>query len=170
MFWCQSSWCFPFIQHFNEGFVSGNFFLCTLSAMAPNKFKEWFSRRKHQLLIHPSFFLLSTNRIGGWDGKESTWNVGDLGLTLELGRSPGGGHEWVAHSSILTWRIPMDRGAWRATVHGVAKSQPRLSKWAQHGTNLNLHKLPPFIERLAHPNCAFPPSWRLLALSLHLVL
>ena len=26
-------------------------------------------------------------------------------------------------SSILAWRIPMDRGAWRATVHGVAKSR-----------------------------------------------
>ena len=28
-----------------------------------------------------------------------------------------------AHSSILAWRIPMDRGAWQDTVHGVAKSQ-----------------------------------------------
>ena len=28
----------------------------------------------------------------------------------------------VTHSSILAWRIPMDRGAWRATVHGVTKS------------------------------------------------
>ena len=27
------------------------------------------------------------------------------------------------HSSILAWRIPMDRGAWQATLHGVAKSQ-----------------------------------------------
>ena len=27
------------------------------------------------------------------------------------------------HSSILAWRIPMDRGAWWATIHGVAKSQ-----------------------------------------------
>ena len=27
------------------------------------------------------------------------------------------------HASILAWRISMDRGAWRATVHGVAKSQ-----------------------------------------------
>ena len=26
-------------------------------------------------------------------------------------------------SSILSWRIPMDRGAWWATVHGVVKSQ-----------------------------------------------
>ena len=31
------------------------------------------------------------------------------------------------HSSVLAWRIPMDRGAWRATVHGVAKGQTRLS-------------------------------------------
>ena len=29
----------------------------------------------------------------------------------------------ATHSSILAWRIPMDRGAWQATVHGVAKSQ-----------------------------------------------
>ena len=27
------------------------------------------------------------------------------------------------HSSILAWRIPMDRGAWQAIVHGVAKHQ-----------------------------------------------
>ena len=31
--------------------------------------------------------------------------------------------EMATHSSILAWRIPMDRGAWRAIVHGVAKSQ-----------------------------------------------
>ena len=31
------------------------------------------------------------------------------------------------HSSILTWRIPMDRGSWWATVHEVAKSRTRLS-------------------------------------------
>ena len=28
----------------------------------------------------------------------------------------------ATHSSILAWRIPKDRGAWRATVHGVAES------------------------------------------------
>ena len=37
----------------------------------------------------------------------------------------------VAHSSILAWRIPIDRGAWRATVPGVAKSRTRLSTEAQ---------------------------------------
>ena len=31
----------------------------------------------------------------------------------------------ATHSSLLVWRIPMDRGAWWATVHGVAKSQLR---------------------------------------------
>ena len=30
-------------------------------------------------------------------------------------------------SSILAWRIPMDGGAWQATVHGVEKSQTQLS-------------------------------------------
>ena len=29
----------------------------------------------------------------------------------------------ATHSSILAWRIPVDRGAWRATVRGIAKSQ-----------------------------------------------
>ena len=28
----------------------------------------------------------------------------------------------ATHSSVLAWRIPMDRGAWRATVHGVTES------------------------------------------------
>ena len=37
------------------------------------------------------------------------------------------GEEMATHSSILAWRIPMDRGAWRATVHGVAKSRTPLS-------------------------------------------
>ena len=31
--------------------------------------------------------------------------------------------DMATHSSIPAWRIPMDRGAWKATVHGVTKSQ-----------------------------------------------
>ena len=34
----------------------------------------------------------------------------------------------ATHSSIIAWRIPMDKGAWQVTVHGVAKSQTQLSK------------------------------------------
>ena len=33
----------------------------------------------------------------------------------------------ATHSCILAWRIPMDRGAWRATVHGVIKTRTQLS-------------------------------------------
>ena len=33
----------------------------------------------------------------------------------------------ATHSSVFAWRIPMDRGAWQATFHRVAKSGTRLS-------------------------------------------
>ena len=36
----------------------------------------------------------------------------------------------ATHSSVFAWKNPMDREAWRATVHGVAKSQTRLSMHA----------------------------------------
>ena len=35
----------------------------------------------------------------------------------------------VTHSSILAWRIPMDRGAWWATVHEVAERQDGATKY-----------------------------------------
>ena len=38
----------------------------------------------------------------------------------------------ATHSSILAWRIPLYRGAWGATVHGVAESQTRLSDFHFH--------------------------------------
>ena len=44
-----------------------------------------------------------------------------------LGREDPLEEGMATHSSILAWRISMDRGAWRATVHRVAKSQTRLS-------------------------------------------
>ena len=62
---------------------------------------------------------------GGSDGKESAYNAGDLGLILGLGRSPGGGHGNPLQYTGL--ENPMVRGAWWATVHGVAKSWTRLS-------------------------------------------
>ena len=61
----------------------------------------------------------------GSDGKESAYNAGDLG-SIPGPEDPL--REGVAtHSSILAGRIPMDRGAWRATVRGVGKSQTRMS-------------------------------------------
>ena len=50
-------------------------------------------------------------------GKESACNTGDLGLIPGLGRSPGVGNGIPLQYSCL--ESPMDRGAWRATVHRV---------------------------------------------------
>ena len=44
----------------------------------------------------------------------------------------------AAHSSILPWRIPMDRGAWRARVHGIADSRAGLKRPCMH-THLGLY-------------------------------
>ena len=49
----------------------------------------------------------------------------DVSLIPGLGRSLE--EEIATHSSILAWRIPTDRGAGRATVHGVTKSRTCLS-------------------------------------------
>ena len=44
-----------------------------------------------------------------------------------LGQEDALEKEMATHSSLLAWRIPMDREAWRATVHRFAKSQTQLS-------------------------------------------
>ena len=62
---------------------------------------------------------------GGSGSKKSACNVGDLGLIPGLGRSPGGGHGNQLQYSCL--ENSMDRGTWRATVHGVTESRTRLS-------------------------------------------
>ena len=56
---------------------------------------------------------------GGSHNKESAHNAGDPGSILGLGRSPGEGNVCP-----LQYRLEdsMDRGAWWATAHGVAKS------------------------------------------------
>ena len=63
--------------------------------------------------------------LGGSDGKESACNSGDLGSIPELGRSLGEGNGNPLQYSCL--ENPMDRGTWRATVHGVTQSWTWLS-------------------------------------------
>ena len=52
-------------------------------------------------------------------------DAGNVGLVPGLGRSPGGGNGNPLQSSSL--ENSMDRGAWQATIIGVAKSQTQLS-------------------------------------------
>jgi len=61
------------------------------------------------------------NFPGGAEVKASARNAGDLGWISGLGRSPAEGNGNPLQYSCL--ENPMDRGAWWATVHGVAKSQ-----------------------------------------------
>ena len=58
---------------------------------------------------------------GGSDNKESAFSAGDPGLIPGSGRSSGEGNGYPLQYSYLENSV--DRGAWWATVHGVAKSQ-----------------------------------------------
>ena len=61
-------------------------------------------------------------------------DIRDAGLIPESGRSPGGGYGNPLQYSCL--ENPMDRGAWRATVHRVTKSQTGLKPL---GTQVRRH-------------------------------
>ena len=67
----------------------------------------------------------SPNLPSGSDSKESARNAGDPGSVPGSGRSLGEGHGYLLQYSCL--ENPTDTGAWRATVHGVTKSQTWLS-------------------------------------------
>ena len=62
---------------------------------------------------------------GGSDGKESACNAGHSGSIHRMGRYPGEGNGNPLQYPCL--ENSMDRGAWQATVYGVAKSWTRLS-------------------------------------------
>ena len=69
--------------------------------------------------IEPFNFTLA-GVPGGSDGKESACYAGDLGSIPGLGRSPGEGNGYPFQCSGL--ENPLGRGAWWATVRGVAES------------------------------------------------
>ena len=71
--------------------------------------------------------------------KESTCNVGNLGLITGL-EDPLE-DAMATHSSILAWRISMNKGAWRVTVHGVAKSRTRLRDKAHESVSVRCVQL-----------------------------
>ena len=61
----------------------------------------------------------------GSDGKESICNAGDMGLIPGSGRSSREGSGYPLQYTCL--ENPIDKEAWKATVHGIAESQTRLS-------------------------------------------
>ena len=57
--------------------------------------------------------------------KTSPANAGDMSSIPGSGRSPGGGNGNLLQ--YYFWENPMDKGAWRATVHGVARARNDLA-------------------------------------------
>ena len=80
---------------------------------------------------------------GGSDGKDTILNVGDSGSIRGSGRSPGEGNSYLLQYPCL--KNSVDRGAWWATVCGVAKSRTQLSNWLTLSFSLS-------------PKIASPPS------------
>ena len=90
-------------------------------AMQRPWFDSWVRkiRWRRDRLPTPSASLVAHLVKNGSYGKELACNAGDLGSVSESGRSPGEGDDNPPQYSCL--ENPMDRGAWRATVHGGCK-------------------------------------------------
>ena len=75
-----------------------------------------------EISLRKSKFLLGFPGVS--DGKASACSVGGLGSIPGLGRSPGEENGYPLQYSCL--EDPMGRRAWRAAIHGIAKSETRL--------------------------------------------
>ena len=71
------------------------------------------------------YYIFTRIIPGGLDGKNppAVWETWVQSLVWEDPLEEG----MAVHSSILSWRIPMDKGAWRATLHGVTESD--MTEW-----------------------------------------
>ena len=87
--------------------------------MPCGKTKKTKQTKKTSILLNSAGTKPPSCLPAGSDGKESACNVGELGSIPGLRRSLGGGHSNPLQYSCL--ENPMDRGAWRAVVHGVCK-------------------------------------------------
>ena len=95
----------------------------------------------------------------------STYNVGNLGFIPGLERSPEGGHSNPLQYSCLG--NPMDRGAWRATVHGVTKNWTWLKWLSMQATgSLGLSFVFFLIFSLFSPFCGFKGAFSIILFSL----
>ena len=78
------------------------------------------TQEKHHVVTGAGVTQLQLGLPTWLSGKESPAKAGDAGSIPESGRSPGEGNGTPLQYSCLG--SPMDRGAWRAAVHGVAES------------------------------------------------
>ena len=93
-----------------DGKQQGSLACCSSWGCKESDTVKWLNNNKAILAEFPRWL----------SSKESTCNAGDMGLISGLGRSPGEGNGNPLQYSCLG--NPMDRGAWRAIIHGVAKT------------------------------------------------
>ena len=107
---------------------------------------------------------------GGTSGKEPSARVGDIrdvGWIPGSGRTPGGGHDNPLQYFCL--ENSTQREAWRATVHGVAKSQTQLRRLSTH-MHLYLFKSPIVCLRLYGALCEWHIAFCHLPLNMFLII
>ena len=103
-----------------------------ISCIAGSFFTVWAIREtKYKCFIQLQYWVITIHLLQqlafpyGSDSKASAYSLGDLGSVPGLGRSPGEGNGNPLQYFCL--ENSTDRGAWWATVHGVAESGTRLS-------------------------------------------
>ena len=149
---CGGCWGTKLITWKNEGQAWSIYYAFSLYSISCNLFEEGefltdgdgiivclecHHAVAHSTFTHKQLLCMDNQALGAPDGrtcssagKESTCNVGDLSSIPGLGRSPRGGHGYPLQYSGL--ENSMDRGAWRATIQGVAKS------WSQPSDSSSL--------------------------------
>ena len=127
---CSFGWIMG-LGFYQQSRIWASDFLAPLSYVVVKDFPPWLLKMhlfpplgslppKKNSVVHVSF-------SGGFDSKESACSAGDSSLIPGLERSAGEGNGHPLQYSCL--ENPMDRGAWRAAVHGVTKSQ---NNWHFH--------------------------------------
>ena len=91
--------------------------------MINNNGKEYFFKKMYtHIHTHTLILFLVAQTVKSLPAMRETW-VRSLGWEDPLEEGMATHSSMATHSNILSWRIPMDKGAWHAAVHGITKSR-----------------------------------------------
>ena len=120
-------------NHFSSSFLETDFIIHPQTASMPSPYHlhriPLYSYQHAIFIFGSGYYEGIMDFPGGSDGKSICLQCGRPGFDPWVGKSPLE-KEMATHSSILAWKIPWtDRGAWCATVHGIAKSRTWVSNF-----------------------------------------
>ena len=118
----------------------------------PLKWSEWIDssvkKPYYVIFLHEFIFIWASLVAQTVKNPSATWETWVQSLSWEDPLEEG----MATHSSILAWRIPMDRGACQATVHGVANMGSVRQDWVTKHTHM-------FIQKLHSPVSGLVRTW-----------